>query len=451
MSAHAATSWRAGSLLGEAAKLPAFLRRDLLMAWSYRMAFFSDFVNLGAQMLLFFYIGKLVPSTSLPTYGGVQATYVEFVTLGIVINVFVQVALTRIADALRQEQLMGTLESLLVTPTATTTLQLGSGRLRPRVHAAPHRDLPRLHGPLRRSWARGFGRAARGGDPARVHPIRVGHRHRQRGRDPDLQARCGCNDPRGAPARASPRAHSSLSHCSPLGSRQSPNTTRWRSPSRGSARRCLVEPARRAWPTTSSCWSRSRVWRSSSARSSSDLLCGANGAAERWGSIEHSRTGSDLRAGRRPGGALTLLGGLAPPPCRAARGPALARAWARAAYGPGRSERMAAATAMAAPALLERTRTATEGPLLLVKGPEVARLYPDPALRCFRDLDILVPDAPRLRASCSPPAFRRRATRACTSGSITCVRCSGRGCRSSSRSTARRSGSPPSTRRRWPS
>jgi hypothetical protein len=110
MSAHAATSWRAGSLWGEAAKLPAFLRRDLLVAWSYRMAFFSDFVNLGAQMLLFFYIGKLVPPTSLPSYGGVQATYVEFVTLGIVINVFVQVALTRIADALRQEQLMGTLE-----------------------------------------------------------------------------------------------------------------------------------------------------------------------------------------------------------------------------------------------------------------------------------------------------------------------------------------------------
>ena len=61
MSAQAATSG-VGSLRGEAAKLPAFLRRDLLVAWSYRMAFFSDFANLGAQVLLFFYIGKLVPS-----------------------------------------------------------------------------------------------------------------------------------------------------------------------------------------------------------------------------------------------------------------------------------------------------------------------------------------------------------------------------------------------------
>ena len=91
------------------------------------MAFFSDFANLAAQMLLFFYIGKLVPSNTLPTYGGVQAT------------------LRRVRDArdrrqrlrpgradsyqpsaLRQEQMMGTLESLLVTPTAAATVQIGS-------------------------------------------------------------------------------------------------------------------------------------------------------------------------------------------------------------------------------------------------------------------------------------------------------------------------------------
>ena len=126
MSAYAAPFSRAGALAGETAKLAAFLRRDLLVAWSYRMAFFSDLANLAAQMLLFFYIGKLVPDSALPSYGGVQATYLEFVTLGLVINVFVQVALTRMADALRHEQMIGTLESLLVTPTSTATVQLGS-------------------------------------------------------------------------------------------------------------------------------------------------------------------------------------------------------------------------------------------------------------------------------------------------------------------------------------
>ena len=125
MSSHALTA-RAGEVYAEAAKLPAFLRRDLLLAWSYRMVFFSDLANLAAQMLLFFYIGKLVPREALPTYGDTPATYLEFVTIGLVINVFVQVALTRMADALRQEQMIGTLEALMVTPTATATVQLGS-------------------------------------------------------------------------------------------------------------------------------------------------------------------------------------------------------------------------------------------------------------------------------------------------------------------------------------
>jgi hypothetical protein len=69
------------------------------------------------------------------------------------------------------------------------------------------------------------------------------------------------------------------------------------------------------------------------------------------------------------------------------------------------AERMAAATTMAAPALLERIRAASDGPLLLVKGPEVARLYPDRALRSFRDLDILVPDAPATQSQLLAAGF----------------------------------------------
>jgi Uncharacterised nucleotidyltransferase len=48
---------------------------------------------------------------------------------------------------------------------------------------------------------------------------------------------------------------------------------------------------------------------------------------------------------------------------------------------------------LAAPVLLERVRAACDGPLLLFKGPEVAARYPEPELRQFKDLDLLVPDA----------------------------------------------------------
>jgi ABC-2 type transport system permease protein len=120
-----ATLPRAG-LVGEVSKLPAFLRRDLLIALSYRVGVFSDAAALVSQMFVFFFIGKMIDASALPAYGGIHPSYLEFVTIGIVLNAFVQVALTRMADALRTEQMIGTLEALLTTPTAATTVQLGS-------------------------------------------------------------------------------------------------------------------------------------------------------------------------------------------------------------------------------------------------------------------------------------------------------------------------------------
>jgi hypothetical protein len=56
-------------------------------------------------------------------------------------------------------------------------------------------------------------------------------------------------------------------------------------------------------------------------------------------------------------------------------------------------ERLAAAIALAAPAVLERLRDAYAGDLLLLKGPEAAVAYPDPCLRPWGDLDLLVDDS----------------------------------------------------------
>jgi Uncharacterised nucleotidyltransferase len=56
-------------------------------------------------------------------------------------------------------------------------------------------------------------------------------------------------------------------------------------------------------------------------------------------------------------------------------------------------ERSAAASALAAPAILRRVRDAVDGPILLIKGPDVARYYPDPVMRPFGDLDLIVPDS----------------------------------------------------------
>lgn len=56
-------------------------------------------------------------------------------------------------------------------------------------------------------------------------------------------------------------------------------------------------------------------------------------------------------------------------------------------------ERRAHLCALSAPVLLERVRSALQGPIVLMKGYEVALLYEDPSLRRFADLDLLVEDS----------------------------------------------------------
>jgi ABC-2 type transport system permease protein len=114
------------ALLAEAVKLPAFVRRDARIALSYRVAFASDVLGLLAQVVVFSFIAKLVEPGKLPTYGGSEVTYLEYVATGLVLNLALGVLLYRVAGAIRQEQLQGTLESLLATPTATATIQIGS-------------------------------------------------------------------------------------------------------------------------------------------------------------------------------------------------------------------------------------------------------------------------------------------------------------------------------------
>lgn len=56
------------------------------------------------------------------------------------------------------------------------------------------------------------------------------------------------------------------------------------------------------------------------------------------------------------------------------------------------TELLGTAFALAATAHLRRARAAVDGPLLLVKGPELAARYPDPAQRISRDLDLVAPN-----------------------------------------------------------
>jgi hypothetical protein len=68
-------------------------------------------------------------------------------------------------------------------------------------------------------------------------------------------------------------------------------------------------------------------------------------------------------------------------------------------------ERGAAVAVTIARPLLEQIRSVCDGPLVLVKGPEVARLYPGSA-RTFGDLDLFTPDAEKAQRALVAAGFR---------------------------------------------
>ncbi len=116
----------AAGLAAEAAKLPAFVRRDWKIALSYRAVFVGDALSLAGQIVVFYFIAELIDPDTLPTYGGKVPTYLAFVTIGLVINMTAGVLLHQVAAQLRHEQLMGTFDALMATPTSGATLQIGS-------------------------------------------------------------------------------------------------------------------------------------------------------------------------------------------------------------------------------------------------------------------------------------------------------------------------------------
>lgn len=117
---------RLAVLVEDVRKVPAFFRRDILVMLSYRFALVSDWLNLVFQVLVFYFVGKLVPSSTMPSFDGSQPSYMQFVVAGIVLTAFLQIGISRVVAVMRQEQYMGTLEPLLVAPMSPGTMLLGS-------------------------------------------------------------------------------------------------------------------------------------------------------------------------------------------------------------------------------------------------------------------------------------------------------------------------------------
>jgi ABC-2 type transport system permease protein len=103
----------------------ALARRDYAMIRTYRLGFALDFGFGFANLVVFYFISRTVQGVEdLDRLGGAPS-YFAFVAVGIALSGVISAASAGLAQRLREEQLSGTLEMLVVQPIRLTELAAG--------------------------------------------------------------------------------------------------------------------------------------------------------------------------------------------------------------------------------------------------------------------------------------------------------------------------------------
>ena len=108
------------------AKPLAFIRRDFANETSYKFQFFLQIIGILFSSLTWFFISRLFGGSvaeHLAPYGG---DYFAFVLIGLAFSNYMSVAMSGLSGSIREAQVMGTLEALLVTQTEVPTIILSS-------------------------------------------------------------------------------------------------------------------------------------------------------------------------------------------------------------------------------------------------------------------------------------------------------------------------------------
>jgi len=100
-------------------KFYAFIARDMLQLASYRMAFVLQVVGMFFSLLVFFFITKMIDPNA-PGLNGIPPF--DFQLVGLAFLGYFSTALYAFSAKVRGEQMLGTLEAMLVSPTRTSVI-----------------------------------------------------------------------------------------------------------------------------------------------------------------------------------------------------------------------------------------------------------------------------------------------------------------------------------------
>src|SRR5690349_12474864 len=104
----------------------AFLTRDFRQAISYRFAFILDIASVFFSSATFYFVARIFDTSRAPSVETMPGGFFPFVLIGIAFSTYQSVGLNSFAQSLRQEQFIGTMESILATPIRIPVFLAGS-------------------------------------------------------------------------------------------------------------------------------------------------------------------------------------------------------------------------------------------------------------------------------------------------------------------------------------
>lgn len=94
----------------------AFLKRDFLITASYKTAFAADALGIVFKVITFYYIGAVFGEGVAPSLNAYGHDYFAFLIIGIALLDFVHTSLDTFSVSVRDSQMTGTLEVVLLSP-----------------------------------------------------------------------------------------------------------------------------------------------------------------------------------------------------------------------------------------------------------------------------------------------------------------------------------------------
>jgi ABC-2 type transport system permease protein len=104
----------------------AFLKRDLSLALSYRLSFLMQLGGIFLSVAIFYFLSRLFGAAVAPQLEAYGGDYFSFVLIGLAFTGFLGLSLSSFASSIREGQVMGTLEIMLLSPTRLSAILLSS-------------------------------------------------------------------------------------------------------------------------------------------------------------------------------------------------------------------------------------------------------------------------------------------------------------------------------------